>query len=99
MPETTTQVAAFISGPVEGSRTPALRALWRFAHGYWQAAHRAVQDDTGQDSAWVHAMLHREEGDHVNAAYWYGRAGRPVGRGPVEQERDYLLATLLRSQG
>ena len=56
----------------------AVRALWLEARGEWDAAHRAVQDDGSADAAWVHAYLHRKEGDSGNAGYWYRRAGRPV---------------------
>lgn len=57
---------------------PRLQALWYDARGDWDEAHRSVQDDSGGDGAWVHAYLHRKEGDAGNAAYWYGRAGKPV---------------------
>ncbi len=92
------EVASFVDGPIERARTRALRALWHAARGDWQAAHEEAQAGTDKECAWVHAMLHRDEGDEFNAAYWYRRAGRPVDRGPVEHERDHILATLLRSQ-
>ena len=56
----------------------ALPALWHEAHGDWARAHACVQDDTSREGAWVHAYLHRREGDAANAGYWYARAGRPV---------------------
>lgn len=55
----------------------ALRALWHDARGDWDAAHTCAQDDAGPAGAWVHAYLHRKEGDAANAGYWYRRAGRP----------------------
>ncbi len=54
----------------------ALAALWHDARGDWDAAHACAQDDHGRDGAWVHAYLHRKEGDIGNAGYWYSRAGR-----------------------
>jgi hypothetical protein len=53
---------------------PSLQALWHDARGDWTRAHECVQDD--RDGAWVHAYLHRKEGDLGNAGYWYSRAGR-----------------------
>lgn len=64
-------------------RGEALRALWLEAHGDWDGAHAAAQSagDTGDRAGdWVHAYLHRVEGDQGNANYWYHRAGR---RGPA----------------
>ena len=54
----------------------ALKALWHDARGDWTAAHDAAQADKGKAGAWVHAYLHRKEGDGGNAGYWYARAGR-----------------------
>ncbi len=63
-----------------------LAALWWAERGAWDTAHAIVQDEAGADAAWVHATLHRREGDLDNAAYWYRRAGRPVGRGSAQAE-------------
>lgn len=55
----------------------ALQGLWHDARGDWDGAHAAVQrDEQDRDGAWVHAYLHRKEGDIGNAGYWYSRAGR-----------------------
>lgn len=56
--------------------SPALQALWHDQRGDWATAHALAQEDRSEDGAWVHAYLHREEGDLTNAAYWYERAGR-----------------------
>ena len=53
----------------------ALRGCWHALRDEWQAARDAVQADSDGDG-WVHAALHRQQGDHANARYWYGRAGR-----------------------
>lgn len=72
-----------------------LRAMWHEAQGDWEGAHRVVQDVETPDAAWVHAYLHRKEGDQSNARYWYGRAGQPVFRGPLEEEWDHITTALL----
>ena len=75
--------------------SPALVALWHDGKGDWGAAHetaQAIEDETG---AWVHAYLHRKEGDASNAAYWYRRAGREVVRGVALEEEWSRIATEL----
>jgi hypothetical protein len=74
---------------------PAFDALWWAAKGDWARAHQIVQDESGQDAAWVHAYLHRAEDDLSNAAYWYRRAGRSTASGPLEGEWDAIATTLL----
>ena len=59
---------------------PRAPRLWLDARGDWDAAHDAAQADEGGAGDWVHAYLHRKEGDAGNAAYWYRRAGKPVCR-------------------
>ena len=54
----------------------ALRALWHDARGDWAVAHGLAQEDEGPECSWVHAYLHRKEGDADNAGYWYAKAGR-----------------------
>jgi hypothetical protein len=56
--------------------TSALTAVWFDARGDWSGAHAWVQEDRGTEAAWVHAYLHRKEGDLGNAMYWYEKAGR-----------------------
>ena len=65
---------------------PALAGLWHDAKGNWDAAHGCVQDDDSAESAWVHAYLHRKEGDAGNAAYWYARARQPVAEVSLREE-------------
>ena len=76
----------------------ALSALWWAAKGHWDRAHEIVQDDSGREAAWVHAYLHRVEGDLGNAAYWYRQARRPVASQTVETEWDVIVTALLESQ-
>jgi hypothetical protein len=76
-----------------------LRALREEAAGRWDAAHRTVQDDHSPEAAWVHAYLHRREGDLANAGYWYARAGRPRFQGSLEAEWEHIVRTLLEEAG
>lgn len=74
----------------------ALEALWWDAKGDWDQAHARAQDDAGAAGAWVHAYLHRKEGDLGNARYWYRQAGRkPVTNAPLEAEWEEIARTLL----
>lgn len=73
----------------------ALAALWQQGRGDWHAAHERVQAEQGEAAAWVHAHLHRVEGDLSNAAYWYRRAGRPVCEGALQAEWAAIVEALL----
>jgi hypothetical protein len=75
--------------------SPALRALWHDARGDWDAAHHVAQDIDNADGSWIHAYLHRKEGDAGNAAYWYRRAGQPVATVSLAAEWDQIAETLL----
>ena len=77
----------------------ALAALWWDAKGDWAQAHELAQQDEGPEGSWVHAYLHRKEGDQGNATYWYGRAGQPVSRQPLEAEWLNIVSDLLGSIG
>ena len=72
-----------------------LEALWREAHGEWDRAHRIVQEMTDADAAWIHAYLHRREGDESNAGYWYRRAQRLHSDLPLDAEWEEIVRTLL----
>src|SRR5438270_840426 len=88
-----------LSGPAPAPGIPPpLAALWWAAKGDWSKAHRIVQDDEGVDAAWVHAYLHRVEGDLGNAGYWYRRAGKAIASGSVETEWDNVVSALLRDK-
>ena len=70
--------AALAAGAAPAGLSGSLQALWHDARGDWEAAHQCAQDDTSRAGSWVHAYLHRKEGDRGNAGYWYGRAARPM---------------------
>ena len=80
--------------PPVGASAP-LAALWWARRGEWETAHGLVQDAPGWEAAWVHAYLHRCEGDLSNAGYWYRRAGKAPGRGALDGEWDAIAAALL----
>jgi hypothetical protein len=75
--------------------TPALAGLWWDAKGDWTRAHESAQQDEGRDGSWVHAYLHRQEGDQSNAAYWYARAGKVVCRESLDSEWLSIVKELL----
>jgi len=81
---------------VPAGLSPVLEALWHDAKGDWNAAHEVAQDVPDPDGAWVHAYLHRKEGDAANAAYWYRRAGQAVCRDPLDQEWESIVSAFLK---
>jgi hypothetical protein len=92
----------FAASIAQGSQPPAgvkeaLVALWHDARGDWVVAHTRAQEAGGADGAWVHAYLHRKEGDLENAAYWYVRAGRsrPAEDVTLPQEWEAIARELL----
>ena len=80
------------------SLTLALAALWWDAKGDWTRAHESAQQDEGRNGSWVHAYLHRKEGDQSNATYWYGRAGKPVCCESLESEWRQIAESLLEGK-
>jgi len=78
----------------------ALQALWHDARGDWDRAHDCAQNDHGRDGSWVHAYLHRKEGDLGNAGYWYGRAAAkmPASTVALEAEWEQIARELLRAR-
>ena len=74
-----------------------LLALWLDARGDWTAAHEAAQEIKDSTGAWIHAYLHRKEGDLGNAGYWYHRAGKPECRAALVDEWAEIVSALLES--
>src|ERR1700692_1650584 len=74
-----------------------LAALWWAHNGQWDEAHKIVQDEASADAAWVHAYLHRVEGDLGNAGYWYRQAGKPVAAGSLETEWERIASQVCGS--
>jgi len=83
------------AAPPEGL-SPALEGLWWDAKGDWTKSHESAQRDEGPDGCWVHAYLHRKEGDMANAKYWYRRADRAAAYGDFDKEWAAIVTWLLR---
>ena len=73
-----------------------LLSLWWDRKGDWEKAHEHAQAAETRDGSWVHAYLHRKEGDASNAAYWYRRAGAPFPEVSLDQEWQELVQVFLR---
>lgn len=75
--------------------TSSLAAMWYDGKGDWEQAHNIAQDIPTREGSWVHAYLHRKEGDDWNANYWYNRAGRSMPDTTLEQEWKEMVRSLL----
>ena len=75
--------------------SPPLRAMWEDAKGNWDAAHSVAQEIEDETGAWIHAYLHRKEGDLANAGYWYRRAKQPIAHDPLDDEWTRIVSALL----
>ena len=71
-----------------------LKALWYDAKGNWENAHNIIQDVEDNNAAWIHAYLHRKEGDNSNADYWYNRAGKKRPLLTLENEWEQIVAAM-----
>ncbi len=79
--------------------SPFLTALWHEKQGDWDQAHRIVQDINTADAAWVHAYLHRREGDESNARYWYRNANKSFPSDQsLDEEWESVVKALLRRE-
>ncbi|WP_414544389.1 hypothetical protein [Nostoc sp. CCY0012] len=74
----------------------ALQAMWYEKQGNWDKAHEIVQNASDADSAWVHAYLHRQQGDLSNARYWYEKSNQPEFLGDINQEWEEITSCLLQ---
>jgi hypothetical protein len=74
----------------------ALQSLWWDAKGSWEKAHDCAQEQDDKAGSWVHAYLHRKEGDISNADYWYERAGRVRPTSSLNEEWSAILGALLK---
>ena len=78
------------------SASNALRAMWEDEKGNWSAAHAIAQEIDDSTGSWIHAYLHRKEGDLGNAGYWYRRARQPIAHDTLEEEWERIVLALLR---
>ncbi|WP_036385434.1 hypothetical protein [Muricauda sp. MAR_2010_75] len=76
----------------------ALQALWYDAKGDWEASHDIAQDIHTTMGSWIHAYLHRKEGDKWNAGYWYRQAGKPFPEYSLEEELQVLVNSIVNGQ-
>jgi hypothetical protein len=72
-----------------------LQSLWYDGKNEWDRAHELVQDLHDETAAWIHAYLHRKEGDFSNAGYWYNRAGKKRPEVPLTEEWENIVKALL----
>jgi hypothetical protein len=72
-----------------------LQSLWCDGKGDWQGAHELIQDVDTKNAAWIHAYLHRKEGDLGNAGYWYRRANKEVATSKLSEEWEELVRYFL----
>jgi len=86
---------ATLSDPEPPDVSSPLVALWYDTRGDWDKAHNIAQDVDDRDGSWVHAYLHRKEGDLGNAGYWYRQGRRPVATDSLDAEWERIVAELL----
>ena len=72
-----------------------LKAMWYDGKGDWEMSHNIAQDIHTTSGSWIHAYLHRKEGDNGNASYWYSRAGKKMPVYSLEQEWKELVSVFL----
>lgn len=72
-----------------------LESLWYDGKGDWNQSHEVIQDINSKNAAWIHAYLHRKEGDVGNAQYWYSRAGKMMPKVGLEEEWKLLVENFL----
>jgi len=74
-----------------------LKAMWFDAKGNWNASHDIAQDMHTNMGSWIHAYLHRKEGDEWNAGYWYRRANKVFPKNTQEEELKDIVEDILIS--
>ena len=87
-------------GDLPEGLTDVVSAMWLAKAGRWDEAHDLCQQVDGPDGAWVHAYLHRVEGDLGNAAYWYSMAGKtqPPSQTELDEEWSSMVEAMLEAQ-
>jgi hypothetical protein len=80
---------------IEPKTSSYILSLWYDAKGNWHKAHEIIQDLETREAAWIHAYLHRKEGDRSNASYWYHCADKKMPSYSLEQEWEELVKAFL----
>ncbi|MDB5229454.1 MAG: hypothetical protein JWN76_259 [Chitinophagaceae bacterium] len=75
-----------------------LQSLWYDGKGDWKKSHEVIQDIAGNNAAWIHAYLHRKEGDIWNADFWYNKAGKKRPDMTLEKEWEELVNAMLNEE-
>jgi len=92
---TITEFKSTLENEVCSCSDPLLNALWQDVKGNWERAHEIAQDVLSSDGSWVHAYLHRKEGDLSNADYWYSKAKKQMPTVSLAEEWERIVAELL----
>ncbi|MBP1650573.1 MAG: hypothetical protein H6Q26_730 [Bacteroidetes bacterium] len=90
-------IASLDQAAPPGEISPYLKALWWDGKGNWQQAHDIIEHMDNDTAAWVHAYLHRKEGDRGNARYWYNRAGRSMPESTLDMEWTDIVTELINT--
>ena len=72
-----------------------LKSLWEDGKNNWEGAHEIIQDIENENGSWIHAYLHRKEGDNGNASYWYHKAGKKMPNISLDEEWKSLVEFFL----
>lgn len=78
--------------------SPLLQAMWHDHQGNWEASHNIAQEIDTRNGSWVHAYLHRKEGDQSNATYWYHLAGKNMPSITLEKEWEEIVKALIKKE-
>jgi hypothetical protein len=89
-------VASLKQNDPPASLHPILKALWFDGKDDWESSHNVAQDINDKNGSWIHAYLHRKEGDLSNAAYWYARAAKPEPKVSLQEEWESLVQHFIR---
>src|SRR5688500_12446994 len=81
---------------IPSSLGPELQSLWYDCLNNWNKAHDIAQDIPDKNGSWIHAYLHRKEGDKWNANYWYQKAGKTMPSYSLEKEWEELVRYFLK---
>ncbi len=99
LPKDYTEFEQTLAQPKPPATWPhALKALWFDAKGDWEASHNIAQDMHNALGSWMHAYLHRKEGDRFNAGYWYRQAGRRYPEMSLEEELREMVEFVLENR-